>query len=210
MNATGIPQPAANKYLGVLADLRIVERETPVTEAQPLKSRKGLYRITDAFVRSWFRFVFPHRDRLEMGQIQDVMDEIRPLFTRHVAESYEIAVRDLLVDRSSDRFPFTRLGRWWDRETEIDLVALDPHRNAILFGEAKWSEKPVGTDILAALREKALRVAWGEAGRTERFALFSRSGFTPDLLRRAEKENLLLFHGDALLPSDGTDPPDAG
>jgi len=32
VNTTGIPQPMANKYLGVLSDLKIVVREIPVTE----------------------------------------------------------------------------------------------------------------------------------------------------------------------------------
>ncbi|MBI5185179.1 MAG: ATP-binding protein [Nitrospinae bacterium] len=49
VNATGIPQPMANKYLGILSDLDIVEREVPVTEEKPLKSKKGLYRIKDRF-----------------------------------------------------------------------------------------------------------------------------------------------------------------
>ena len=53
VNATGINQPVASKYLGVLSDLKIVERELPVTEAKPLKSRKGLYRIIDEFFRQF-------------------------------------------------------------------------------------------------------------------------------------------------------------
>ena len=59
VNATGISQPAANKYLAVLGDLKIVERELPITEEKTLKSKKGLYRIQDEFFRFWFRFVFP-------------------------------------------------------------------------------------------------------------------------------------------------------
>ena len=48
----------ANKYLGVLSDLRIVEREIPITEEKPLKSKKGLYRITDEFFQFWFKFIW--------------------------------------------------------------------------------------------------------------------------------------------------------
>lgn len=77
VNATGIAQPVANKYLGVLSDLRIVEREIPVTEEKPLKSKKGLYRIIDEFFQFWFRFVFPRRSELEMWRIDDVLKDIR-------------------------------------------------------------------------------------------------------------------------------------
>jgi AAA+ ATPase superfamily predicted ATPase len=40
---------ACDKYLGVLSDLDIVEREVPVTEDKPVKSKKGVYRIKDEF-----------------------------------------------------------------------------------------------------------------------------------------------------------------
>lgn len=37
--------------------MRYVRREVPVTESRPEKSKKGLYRITDPFLRFWFRYV---------------------------------------------------------------------------------------------------------------------------------------------------------
>jgi AAA+ ATPase superfamily predicted ATPase len=52
------------------------------------------------------------------------------------------------------------MGRWWDRNEEIDLVAIG--EDTILFGEVKWSRKPVGTDIYKALRTKAANVKMGE------------------------------------------------
>jgi len=66
VNATGLPQPTANKYLSVLIDLDLIEREIPVTEEKPYKSKKGLYRIKDEFINFWFRYVFPRRSLLEM------------------------------------------------------------------------------------------------------------------------------------------------
>lgn len=69
VNATGIEQPTANKYLGVLTDLDIIEREVPVTEDIPLKSKRGLYKIKDEFFQFWFRFVFPRRAELEMDRV---------------------------------------------------------------------------------------------------------------------------------------------
>ncbi len=196
VNATGLPQPVANKYLGVLADLRIVERETPITEERPLKSKKGLYRIADAFVRFWFRFVFPYRDRLEMGRVHEVLEEIRPHLVHHFAETYEAAAPDIYMAHIRGDAEFARVGRWWERENEIDLVALSPSRNSILFGEVKWSARPVGLDIYDALVRKARLVSWGAPGRTERFVILSRSGFTPALLDRARADQVALFHGD--------------
>lgn len=41
-------------------DLDIVEREVPVTEDKPEKSKKGLYKIKDNYLRFWFAFVYPN------------------------------------------------------------------------------------------------------------------------------------------------------
>ena len=48
------------KYLKTLIDLDILEREVPVTEENPEKSKKGLYKIKDNYLRFWFAFVYPN------------------------------------------------------------------------------------------------------------------------------------------------------
>ena len=82
VNATGLRQPIANKYLGVLSDLKVVERELPVTVEKPLKSKKGLYRITEAFFEFWFKFVFTRRGELEMGKTDVVLDQIHQRYNQ--------------------------------------------------------------------------------------------------------------------------------
>ena len=79
------------------------------------------------------------------------------------------------------------------------MVGINDEANAILFGEVKWSERPIGTNIYRALTEKARRVVWGTAGRREAFALFSRGGFTPEMRRVARQDNVLLFVQDELM-----------
>ena len=56
-----------NKYLSVLRDLGLVKRITPVTERAPQKSRRGHYKISDNYLRFWFRFVLPNRSLIESG-----------------------------------------------------------------------------------------------------------------------------------------------
>ncbi len=199
VNATGLGQPLANKYLGVLADLRIIEREVPVTEETPLKSKKGLYRISDEFSCFWFRFVFPRRGELEMGRQEAVAADIISQFPSYLGSVYEKVARETLVAHIDDFFPFSAIGRWWDRNEEIDVVAVNRDLGSILFCEAKATEKPVGTDILEALREKARKVKWGGADRKEFYCLFSRKGFTDGLLEQARKEGVVLFREDKRL-----------
>ncbi len=196
VNATGLTQPVANKYLGVLADLKIAERELPVTEEKPLKSKKGLYRVSDAFFHFWFRYVFPRRGELEMGRVEEVLDGIRKTLPQHLSRAYEGVAAETLWRRMDLFFPFSAVGRWWDRHEEIDLVAVNPDLNMILFAEAKWTEKPVGTDVFESLRKKAAKVAWGTKERKERFCLFSRKGFTETMKGIASEEDVVLFEED--------------
>jgi len=94
---------------------------------------------------------------------------------------------------------FDNYGRWWDKDGEIDLVAINNATNEIFFGEVKWSDKKIGVNIYNELKEKAGTVTWGKKGRKEYFGLFSKSGFTPDMLALAKKEHVLLFHKDKIL-----------
>lgn len=196
VNATGLTQSLANKYLGVLADLRIVEHEVPVTEATPLKSKKGLYRIHDEFCRFWFRFVLPYRSELEMGRVDQVAQTIISRLPQYLVDIYEKVAWETLPAHMDSFFPFTAIGRYWDRGEKIDVVAVNPEMNAILFCEVKASEKPVGVDILEALREKVAKVRWGRAQRREYFCLFSKAGFTKALLEQADREGVVLFQED--------------
>jgi AAA+ ATPase superfamily predicted ATPase len=107
VNAAGLAQPAANKYLGVLSDLKIVEREVSVTEEKPLKSKKGLYRITDEFFQFWFKFIFPNRARLEMGEVQLVWSSISRELPQHLGSVYEQIAREVLM-RNSQLFFLSR------------------------------------------------------------------------------------------------------
>ncbi|MDZ7333153.1 MAG: ATP-binding protein [candidate division KSB1 bacterium] len=167
VNATGIAQSFANKYLGVLMDLKIVSKELPITEEKPLKSKKGLYRIADEFFQFWFKYVFPHRSDLEIGNIQKVLDMIRSDWQQYVSYVYEKVAAEILWQYRENIFPFSKVGRWWQQNQMIDLVAVNKELDAILFAEVKWSQRRVGTDILEALRAKARQVAWGSDHRKE-------------------------------------------
>jgi AAA+ ATPase superfamily predicted ATPase len=198
VNATGLRQPVANKYLGVLSDLKVVERELPVTVDKPLKSKKGLYRITEEFFQFWFKFIFTGRGELEMGKADIVLNRIRQELNQYLSMAYEKVAKEVIWNHMETFFPFTYTGKWWDKNEEIDLVAVNPEINSILFGEVKWSNKPVGINIYAALIEKAKKVKWGNENRSQHFCLFSKSGFTEAMIKQARAEGVVLFIQDKL------------
>jgi uncharacterized protein len=75
----------------------------------------------------------------------------------------------------SRAFDFTRIGKWWHKEQEIDIVALNEKEKGILFAECKWKENVDVEAILSELKEKAKLVQWNLGGRKESYAIFAKS-----------------------------------
>jgi AAA+ ATPase superfamily predicted ATPase len=197
INDTGFEKTHLARYLDILRSLRFVDKEIPVTERYPEKSRLGLYRIHDRFFSFWFRYVFPFRSRLEIGQTDYLLTKINETFEQHLAFVYEDVCREICLDLLKEgAMEFSAIGRWWAKNEEIDLVALDDESKTVWFGECKWSIKKVGEDIYRDLQRKARLVDWGGGKRQERFILFSRSGFTTGMHQQAERDHVLLVTGE--------------
>jgi AAA+ ATPase superfamily predicted ATPase len=182
-----------------LERLHLIEKEVPATETKPEKSRKGLYRISDNFFRFWFQFVYPYKSELQIGRREEILDRYKERSSSLEAVVYESVCCELLLGFEKKIFSFDRIGRWWEQETEIDIVALNIKKRQIIFGECKWSSKPVGTNIYNTLRKKAANVQWERGKRKEYFILFSKSGFTEDMVVVAKKEKVFLVHGNRVV-----------
>jgi len=85
----GVKQTSLPNYLKTLIDMDILEREVPVTESNPEKSKTSIYKIKDNFIRFWFRFIYPERARIELGQPGFVLEKIKADFVaNHVGHIY--------------------------------------------------------------------------------------------------------------------------
>jgi AAA+ ATPase superfamily predicted ATPase len=197
-SATGVKQIGLLRYLQTLIDLDILERQTPVTEENPEKSKRCLYRIKDNFIDFWFKFVYPERGAIETGRAGQAMQRIKNEFiSRHAAYVYEDICRQRLWQFAEEkRFPgrFNRVGRWWDNHREIDIVALNSLGEDIFFGECKHTNEPMDTDIFYALNEKKKAVLWKRDTRREYFVFFSMNGYTRQMKELAEnRRDVFLF-----------------
>lgn len=199
VNETGLQKNIITKYLHILEDLHLIKKDVPVTEKIPLHSKKGLYSLEDQFFIFWFNYIFPFKSDLELERCDNVFLELDKGFNLLISQNYEKVAGEIVMNHSDEIFPLLRIGRWWDSADEIDIVGLNEKENKILFGEAKWSNKKVGTDIYKKLKRKAGMVRWSNGNRKEYFCLFSKSGFTGDMLKLAKKEKIHLFHKDKLL-----------
>jgi AAA+ ATPase superfamily predicted ATPase len=194
----GVKQTSLPKYLKTLIDLDILEREVPVTESNPEKSKTSLYQIKDNFLRFWFRFIYPERARIELGQSDYVLEKIKANFIdNHAAFIYEDVCRSELWRLAFDGvLQFNKLGRWWNSKEEIDIVALDSTGCDIVFAECKYRAAQMDTDVFYDLLRKKELVAWNNENRREKFVLFSISGFNDRLTQLANERDDLILVGE--------------
>lgn len=196
INETGLDKSALHNYLFVLEDLHLIEKQVPITEKNPAASRKSRYYLKDQFFKFWFNYCFPFMGELELENKLPSLKAFKDSFEFIIARNYEMVSQEILHRHQDKIFIFHRIGRWWDKNEEIDIVALNEATNEILFGEVKWSKKEVGTNIYEELKRKSQKVEWGRKDRKEYFCLFSKSGFTPRMKLAAKKEKIFLFEKD--------------
>ena len=182
------------KYLKVLTDLDLVEREVPVTEESPEKSKSGLYKITDNYIAFWFKFVYPYRSYLEKGETAYVLDRIKNGFAQNfVSYIYEDVCREKMWELNTVGafgFRFNKIGRYWGPKTgETDIVALDTIEKNIITGECKYGVSEKGLDILYDLQSKAAVLKEMTNSKEVRYVILSTAGFSKGLKDEAKKRN---------------------
>lgn len=192
-----LKQTGLTKYLKTLINLDILAREVPVTEDNPENSKRGLYKIKDNFMLFWFKFIFPNLSYIESGHSELAMKKIRTNFVdAHVSYVYEdVCIEKMWELNISDtwEFHFDKVGRWWNNNTEIDVVALDKEGSHVIFGECKYRVNKVGVDVLRNLEQKAKQVEWKRGMRKDYFILFSVNGFSDELTELSKARNNLIL-----------------
>ena len=176
-NYTGLDRSLVNKYLSVLIDLGIIKREIPVTES--LRSKKGLYSIKDNAFAFWFRFIFPSEDLIDLGRGEVALKRIKSGLNSYLGRTFENIAKEFMWDlnlKEGVPFSFLKLGSWWYKEREIDIVALDDESN-IFFCEVKWKDMSEAEtlSLIGQLKEKSVHVHWRNENRNEHYGIIART-----------------------------------
>jgi AAA+ ATPase superfamily predicted ATPase len=183
-----IPTNHITSFLNRLVDLELVEREVPLTEKNPSKSKKGLYFIKDHFFRFWFRYVLPYKSYIEIENRKFVLDKIKESFHIFVSQAFEKICMEYLLENPP--LEIQKIGRWWDNREEIDIAAVSGAE--ILVGECKWWDNQVGINVLEDLQRKASFM--DREGKKLYYAFFAKKGFKGELEQEAKsKTNILLY-----------------
>jgi AAA+ ATPase superfamily predicted ATPase len=196
--ASGIGPPhTVARYLDILQQMRLITRRVPATERRPEKSKRGLYQIDDHFLRFWFRYVHPNQGALDLGLTGSVLTErVLPDLDQFAASAFEEAAREFVASAArAGNWSFLpeRIGSWWSRSAELDVLALNQTGKTALVGECKWSINPVGTNVLEDLKSRAGRMAAENGIQHIQYIVFARKGFTDAMRKQASREGIGLF-----------------
>jgi len=159
-------------YLSVLRGLGVVERIIPLLADR--KSKRGIYRVRDNYFRFWFEFVSPFQAEVESYNTERVIMNFKKKFNQYLGKVFE----DLVLEFVKSGVVFQGLdeaGKWWSKDTEIDVIALNKRNKKILFAECKWRENVNAENITKELFEKAKHVHWHNNERNEVYAVFAKS-----------------------------------
>jgi len=183
-------QQLASQYLARLQALGYVDKVVPLEPGRRGAAR-GYWRISDPYLRFWFRYVLPNRSRLARGRIAEVAREIRSDLPTYIGRVFEECCREWVARYSPLGSSALEVGGWWSRkhDIEVDVVAVDKRRYGLL-GSCKWSTRPIGPGVLDTLYEA--RAALGPTAAQAKLAIFYRRGVSAALAERARREGVLL------------------
>jgi len=194
-----LSESVGEKIVEELVSLGILQveksRETPLRTHPKNKLPKDLraYRIQDKlrfvqpFMRFWFGFVTYYRKELLLGRGEKFLENFKNHYERLRSLVYEQLCNDLLLEYYIHKEEIISSGSYWNIYSEFDILALTKSKKIIL-GECKYKDRTVCKNELTKLKQKAAE----SAIKVDVYVLFSKSGFSKELLGM-ENKNLLLF-----------------
>ncbi len=193
----GLSRTNLPKYLTILQELGYVERQVPATIRRPSQSRKGRYVITDPYLRFYFRFLAPNLGAIERGRTRQtvslISDHLPDFIGRHTFE--ELCREWVNIRAEMDEFFFLpeRVGSFWSKEAQVDVLAINWRTKHILLGECKWEKRATGRKVIQTLFDKTNKVLPTGVTWQISYAFFSRQGFTQPATELAQTKTALLI-----------------
>jgi len=191
---TQIEKTKLSVYIKNLVELGIVQREFPVLDTTKGKAnvQRGLYALSDNFFRFWYYFIFPNISEIDYGDVEGVYEHlIEPkldLFSSKIFE--DVCISYMRRENKNKKLPiyFTKIGRQWKADFEIDIIAHDAEKKNFLLGECKYRNNPFDIPDY----DKAIRKFYTINGDNHYF-FFSKTGFDHSLSGRQDDAKIHLI-----------------
>jgi hypothetical protein len=192
-----ISQITGNQCYHKLENIGILQkelsREKPIITLKHLPKKKEYrgyqiehkFKFNSSFLRFWFNFIEPNIKLLEKDEYDKVLEKISRHFESFVSFTFEELSQELIKNEYGN--VVLEIGSYWDKNIEIDLLCKLTGYTTIA-GECKWKNHKVSKNVLNTLVSKCNTSLL----RANKYALFSKRGFSKELQNLKDK-NILLY-----------------
>nr|WP_240739652.1 DUF234 domain-containing protein [Marinitoga lauensis] len=192
---SGIPQTNLPKYLNELTNIyEIISKEKSLFSK---KSKNIKYAIKDKFYNFYFQNIYKNFSLIEFMP-EKALEKIYNNFQTYMGFQFENISKQFIFE-NPEIFGFTptTIGKNWGKvpykkneSYDIDIVAYD--ETNVVFVECKWTNEKVDVSTYDKLRLRSEYINTGN--RKKKYAIFSKSGFTDQLINMKNSNNdLFLF-----------------
>lgn len=192
---TQIEKTKLSVYLKNLMELGIIYKEISMDNhiKEQANVQRGLYKVVDNFFRFWYAFVFPNISELESGDEEGIFRHIvEPELNNYTSYIFEDVCKAFLRRKNRNEelsFYFSRIGRWWNKTDELDIMAVDRFKKNYILGECKYKNQPFA---ISDLRNMQNKVAWLKEDVNVSYWIFSKSGYEEEVRKVAQEEKIQL------------------
>ncbi len=169
-------------------------REKPlrINPNQQIKKEFRNYQIEDkvqftkGFYRFWFNFIVPYKDDIKKQKYINIVQNIENEMNKYISLSFEKLSNDLLI-YDLGKQNIVESGSYWDKHVELDIL-MRLKNKTVIVGEVKYKNQKVSKNTLNKLKKKSIKANIN----ANYYALFSKSGFSNELINNRDK-NVLLY-----------------
>lgn len=163
--------------------IREHSQEEPADENEEVSDRLV---FAAPFMRFWFSSVSPYYKGIKEGdytEVKERWENTKQAFIEPVYEALVVA----LVQQSFKEDRIKKIGSYWDKNTEIEILA-QTASGKIVAGSCKYSKAKANKSELTKLMEKCDRAKL----KPDIYVIFSKSGFSSEF-KKEKSDNLKLY-----------------
>ena len=165
--------------------------EKPLNESDG-KSDRVVFTLP--FMRFWFGLISPNYKGISEGDFSEFMQKWQLLRDNFSILLSNLLIRELVKQSFAEKFaddPIISIGSYYDKQTHIEILA-KRKSGKMLAGACKYSKKEAKINMLSSLKEKCQKVELD----IEEYVLFSKNGFSSEVIQMQDREITLLSQED--------------
>ena len=126
-----------------------------------------------------------------LNKIDNTKKELKQL-NKEYKTAFEDVCKSFLRQKNRNEelpFYFSKIGRWWNKTDELDIMAVDRLKKNYILGECKYRNQAFE---MSDLRNMQKKISWQKEDINVYYWIFSKSGYTEEVRKAAQEENIQL------------------